>query len=213
MIPRVDITGIEISASVSDAKKVIVSSGYSRLPVYKKTIDEIVGILHAKDFILFPEKTNLHALQRKVIFIPENMKIQNLLTQFQNKKKQIAIVVDEYGGTSGIVTLEDILEELVGEIMDEYDVEQQKITKLSENNYLISGMIQISELNREFELNLNEDFDNLAELLYDELNHIPHKNEKYIHEDSVEFTISHLKKQRINFVKMKLLNKNNETTD
>jgi len=205
MIPRVDITGIEISSSIEDAKKLIVSSGHSRIPVFKKTIDEIVGIIHAKDFILFPEKTTLHTLQRKVMFITENMKIQTLMTQFQTKKKQIAIVVDEYGGTSGVVTLEDILEELVGEIMDEYDVEYHKITKLSDNQYLVSGMIQISVLNSDFDLNLNEEFDNLAELLYAELNHIPHKNEKYVHEDSVEFVISHLKKQRISFVKMKLL--------
>ena len=206
MIPRVDITGIDISSSIAETKKSIISSGHSRIPVYKKTIDDIVGIIHAKDLILYPEKTNLHALQRKVMFVTENMKIQTLLTQFQNKKKQIAIVVDEYGGTSGIVALEDILEELVGEIMDEYDVEQNKITRLSEKIYLVSGMIQISELNADFNLNLNEDFDNLAELLYSELNHIPHKNEKYIHEDSVEFIISHLKKQRISFVKMRLLN-------
>ena len=205
MVPRVDIKGIEISSSLAEAKKTIVNSGHSRIPVYKKTIDEIVGIVHAKDFILYPEKKSLHNLQRKVMFITENMKIQTLLTQFQNKKKQIAIVVDEYGGTSGIVSIEDILEELVGEIMDEYDVEQNKITKLAENQYLVSGMIQISELNSDFDLNLDDEFDNLAEFLYAELNHIPFKNEKYVHDDVVEFTISHLKKQRISFVKMKIL--------
>ena len=206
MIPRVDITAIEISSKISDTKKAIITSGHSRIPVYKKSIDDIVGIIHAKDLILFPEKQTLHALQRNVMFVTENMKIQSLLTQFQNKKRQIAIVVDEYGGTSGIVTLEDILEELVGEIMDEYDVEHTKISKLSENNYLVSGMIQISELNSDFNLNLNEEFDNLAELLYAELNHIPVKNEKYIHENSVEFIISHIKKRRIDFVKMRILN-------
>ena len=205
MVPRVDITGVEISSTITEAKQIIINSGYSRIPVYKKSLDEIIGIIYAKDFILFPEKSNLHSLQRKVIFIPENMKIQTLLNQFQSKKKQIAIVVDEYGGTSGLVTLEDILEELVGEIMDEYDEEQPMITKLNDFNYLVSGMIQVAELNREFNLSLDEDFDNLAELLYSELNHIPHKNEKYTFEDSVEFTITQLKKQRINFVKMKLL--------
>ena len=210
MIPRVDIKGIEISATILEAKKTIVNSGHSRIPVYKKTIDDILGVIHAKDFILYPEKSSLHNLQRQVMFIPENMKIQNLLTQFQNKKKQIAIVVDEYGGTSGLVTLEDILEELVGEIMDEYDEEHHKITKLNKDNYLVSGMIQISELNRDFDLNLDENFDNLAELLYAELNHIPHKNEKYVHEGTVEFVISQLKKQRINFVKMKILDTSKE---
>ena len=206
MIPRVDINGIEASVSIDDVKKAIIASGHSRIPVYKKTIDDIIGIIHAKDIILFPDKKTVKSLQRGVMFVTENMKIQTLLNQFQSRKQQMAIVVDEYGGTSGIVTIEDILEELVGEIMDEYDVEQNKITKLSDNNYLVSGMIQISELNRDFNLDLNEDFDNLAELLYAELNHIPHKNEKYIHQDSIEFIISHLKKQRINYVKMRILN-------
>ena len=204
MVPRVDIEGVEISASLEDLKAAFIDSGYSRLPVYKKTIDEIVGILYAKDLILSPEKKHWHTLQRKVSFIPENMKIQTLLNQFQSSKKMIAIVVDEYGGTAGLVTIEDILEELVGEIMDEYDEEQDKIIKLSENNYLISAMVQVSELNREFDLDLNEDFDNLAEFLYSELNHIPVKNEKYVYNETIEFTITQIKKQRINFVKMKI---------
>jgi CBS domain containing-hemolysin-like protein len=211
MIPRVDIVGVELSSSINEAKNVIIDSGYSRIPVYKKTIDEIVGIVYAKDLILYPEKNTLLTLQRKVSFIPENMKIQALLNQFQSRKKQIAIIVDEYGGTAGLVTLEDILEELVGEIMDEYDDEQQKITKLSEDTYLLSAMIQISEINREFDLSLSEEYDNLAEFLCSELNHIPHKNEKYIHENNVEFIITNIKKQRINFVKMRLLNLNKPT--
>ena len=204
MVPRVDITGVEFASSIDEVKKAIIDSGYSRIPVYKKTLDEIIGIIYAKDLILYPEKSNIKSIQRKVTFVPENMKIQTLLNQFQSKKRQIAIVVDEYGGTSGLVTLEDILEELVGEIMDEYDNEQPMITQMAENNYLVSAMIQVSELNREFDLNLNEEFDNLAELLCSELNHIPVRNEKYVHEDTVEFVITQVKKQRVNFVRMKI---------
>jgi CBS domain containing-hemolysin-like protein len=206
----VDITGIEITSSINDAKQAVIKSGYSRIPVFKKTIDEIIGIIYAKDLILNPEKTTINSIQRKVTFVPENMKIQALLNQFQSKKKQIAIVVDEYGGTSGLVTLEDILEQLVGEIMDEYDNEKPMITKLTDDSYLISAMVQISELNREFNLTLNEEFDNLAEFLCSELNHIPVKNEQYIHEESVEFVITQIKKQRINFVKMRLINQDAE---
>jgi CBS domain containing-hemolysin-like protein len=205
MVPRVDITGVEFASSIDEVKKAIIDSGYSRIPVYKKTLDEIIGIIYAKDLILSPEKSSIKSIQRKVTFVPENMKIQTLLNQFQSKKRQIAIVVDEYGGTSGLVTLEDILEELVGEIMDEYDNEQPMITQMAENNYLVSAMIQVSELNREFDLNLNEEFDNLAELLCSELNHIPVRNEKYVHEDMVEFVITQVKKQRVNFVRMKIL--------
>jgi CBS domain containing-hemolysin-like protein len=213
MVPRVDITGIDISASIAEATKVIVESGYSRIPVYKKTIDDIIGIIYAKDLILYPEKNTIQNVQRKVTFIPENMKIQTLLTLFQNRKKQIAIVVDEYGGTAGIVTLEDILEELVGEIMDEYDDEQPMVTKLSENNYLLSGMLQISEVNRRFNLELPDEFDNLADFLYSELNHIPKKNEKYRYLDIADFLISQIKKQRIFYVKMKILRVEKEGAD
>ena len=205
MVPRVDIQGIELSASIDAVQKVIIESGYSRIPVYKKTIDDITGVIYAKDLIISPHKTSLLALQRKVLFITENMKIQTLLAQFQSKKKLIAIVVDEYGGTSGLVTLEDILEELVGEIMDEYDDEQPMITKLQEKHYLVSAMIQVSAFNREFNTDLNEDYDNLADFLYSEFNQIPQKNEQFIYHDSLEFTISHLKNQRINFVRVKLI--------
>jgi len=208
MVPRVDITGVEFSSSIAEVKKAIIDSGYSRIPVYKKTLDEIIGIIYAKDLILSPEKSSIKSIQRKVTFVPENMKIQTLLNQFQSKKRQIAIVVDEYGGTSGLVTLEDILEELVGEIMDEYDNEQPMITQMNGNNYLVSAMIQVSELNREFDLNLNEEFDSLAELLCSELNHIPVRNEVYVHEDTVEFVITQVKKQRVTFVRMKILGNN-----
>jgi len=205
MVPRVDIVGVEQSCKIDEARAIIVESGYSRIPVYKKNIDEIVGVVYAKDLILYPEKTSLQSLQRNVTFIPENMKIQALLNQFQSRKKQIAIVVDEYGGTAGLVTLEDILEELVGEIMDEYDDEQANITRLSEGVYLVSAMIQVSELNRELGLSLTEDFDNLADLLYSEMKHIPVKNEKFVYEQSLEFTITNVKKQRIHFVKLRVL--------
>jgi len=206
MVPRVDIVGVELNSSIDEARAIIVESGYSRIPVYKKNIDEIVGVVYAKDLILYPEKSTLLTLQRKVSFIPENMKIQALLNQFQSRKKQIAIVVDEYGGTAGLVSLEDILEELVGEIMDEYDDEQPAITKLAENVYLVSAMIQVSTLNRTLELELEEEFDNLAELLYSELKHIPSKNEKFVYKGSLEFTITNVKKQRIHYVKMRKLN-------
>jgi len=210
MVPRVDIVGVEVNSSIDEARAIIVESGYSRIPVYKKNIDEIVGVVYAKDLILYPEKSTLLALQRKVPFIPENMKIQTLLNQFQSRKKQIAIVVDEYGGTAGLVSLEDILEELVGEIMDEYDDEQPAITKLADNVYMVSAMIQVSTLNRTLELSLEEEFDNLAELLYSELKHIPSKNEKFIYNNSLEFTITNVKKQRIHYVKMRVLPKSEE---
>nr|HPM00721.1 hemolysin family protein [Candidatus Cloacimonadota bacterium] len=210
IVPRVDIVGVEISETIDKAKKIITESGYSRIPVYHKRIDEIVGVLYAKDLLLNPDKKTIGSIMRKPFYVTENMKIQNLLNQFKSKKIQIAIVVDEYGGTSGLISLEDILEQLVGEIMDEYDDEMPSITKLNDRDYIVSGMINIPELNHQFNLNLNEEYENLAAFLFDSLNHVPQKNEKYSVENQVEFTITQIKRQRINYVKLHLLNENAE---
>ena len=178
---------------------------------YKKdcgNIDNIIGVVYAKDIILHPEKGSISSLLRPSLIVPENMKIQNLLNQFKRRKIQIAIVVDEYGGTSGLITLEDILEELVGEILDEYDKEQPMISKISEDEYLINGMYSISELNQEFHLNINEEkYDYLAEFLYDNFNKVPQKNESFVFKNLVKFTITNIISQRINYTKMKLLQK------
>ncbi len=205
IVPRVDIVGVEVSESIDKAKKVITDSGYSRIPVYHKIIDDIVGVLYAKDLLLNPSKTSISSIMRKPFYITENMKIQHLLNQFKTKKIQIAIVVDEYGGTSGLVSLEDILEQLVGEIMDEYDDEMPLITKINETDYIVSGMLNIAELNSEFNLNISEEYENLAEFLFDSLNHVPQKNEKFLMENEVEFTITQIKRQRINYVKLHII--------
>ena len=210
MVPRVDIEGVEMTANLEELKKIIIECGKARIPVYNKTLDEIVGVIYAKDLILHPEKKTLQTLKRKIAFIPENMKIEKLLAQFQSTKKTIAIVVDEYGGTAGLVTIEDILEEIVGEIMDEYDDDLYRITKLSDDNYLLSAMVPVSEINREFNLDLDEEFDNLAEFLTSELNHIPQKNEKYVYKESAEFVVTQIKKLRIHFVRMRLLREKEE---
>jgi CBS domain containing-hemolysin-like protein len=187
------------------AVKFIVANGYSRIPIYKETIDNIVGVVYAKDIIIYPEKDNIATLMRNISFVTENMKIQSLMNMFQSKKRQIAIVVDEYGVTSGLVTLEDILEELVGEIMDEYDDEMPEITKINDNNWLFSGKVQIAQINSEFGLSIDEEFDNIAEFLFAKLKHIPKKNEKFIYNETTEFIIVNIKNQRINTVKMKIL--------
>ena len=214
MTPRVDIIAVDSSEGLKKVKEQIVKSGYSKIPIYKTNIDNIIGIVYAKDVILNPAKKTLAALLRPSLFITENTKIQNLLNQFKNKKIQIAIVVDEYGGTSGLLSLEDILEELVGEIMDEYDKEKPTISQLNDNEYEISGMCSIPELNETFNLNIDdEEYDNLAEFLYDNFNKVPQKNESFIYKGSVKFTITNIKAQRIQYAKMYLINKPDETED
>ncbi len=213
MIPRVDIISVEASNGLSVVRENIISSGHSKIPIFKKNVDNMIGVVYAKDIILNPNKRNLNALLRPPIFITENTKIQNLLNQFKAQKVQIAIVVDEYGGTSGLITLEDILEELVGEIMDEYDKEKPMISKEKDDEYIINGMYSITELNEEFELDIDvNEYDNLAEFLYDNFNRVPTRNESFIFEDKVKFTVQSIKAHRIQYAKMKLLKAADEET-
>ncbi len=211
MVPRVDIEALDYSQGLSNAVKLFNNSGHSKIPVYKKSIDNITGILYAKDVILNSKTSNISSLLRPPIIVTENVKIQKLFNQFKTKKIQIAIVVDEYGGTSGLITLEDILEELVGEIRDELDKEKPLIVPKNDDEYVISGMYSIVELNEEFELNIDdESYDNLADFLFDQFNRIPVKHEIITLEDNTEFEIIDLVGQRIQYVKMRLKSQNNE---
>jgi magnesium and cobalt exporter, CNNM family len=206
MIPRVDVIAVEDTDGLEMVRSNIIESGHSKIPIFKQTIDNIVGVIYAKDLILQPNKKNLNAYLRPPIFVTENTKIQNLLNQFKSRKIQIAIVVDEYGGTSGLITLEDILEELVGEIMDEYDKEKPMISQENDHEYLISGMYSIAELNEEFDLYIdNDEYDNLADFLYDNFNKVPKRNESFVYEDKLKFTITNVKGHRIQYARMQLL--------
>jgi CBS domain containing-hemolysin-like protein len=179
IMPRVDIVAVDESDSIENLKQLIREYGYSRIPVYSDNIDNITGIINVKDLILNNGYSNIKELKRPAFFITENAKIQVLFNHFQANKLQIAIVVDEYGGTAGLVTLEDILEELVGDILDEYDADETKeIDEISEDLFMLSGKLSISEINEKFELDIDsEEFDNLADYLLSEFNHIPSEGE------------------------------------
>jgi len=161
MTPRVDITAISSDTKFDNILEIITTSGHSRLPLYNEDIDDIIGLIYAKDLLPYIkdkkllEKFSLNEISRKAMFIPETKLISVLMREFQEKKIHLAVVVDEYGGTSGVVSLEDILEEIIGEIRDEYDKEENPITKIDNNNFIVLGMLQIDDLN---EL-LNEDFE------------------------------------------------------
>jgi CBS domain containing-hemolysin-like protein len=144
MMPRIDITAVNIDTSFDELCRVVVDCGYSRIPVYDDTLDNIKGVLYVKDLLPFINKDinfRWQSLIRLPYFIPESKKINDLLNEFQQKKIHAAVVVDEYGGTSGIITLEDILEEIVGEILDESDLEEDEnlYTKINDNTYLFEG--------------------------------------------------------------------------
>ena len=208
MTPRVDIVGIESTESYEDLKQFLLESGHSKLPVYEGSIDNTIGIIYAKDVILNPDKTSISSLIRNPYYVTENSQISDLLNMFRQKKIQISVVVDEYGGTSGLLTLEDILEELVGEILDEYDKEGPTISMISDDEFIINGMVSISELNQKFDLNIpEEDYDNLAEFLYDRFNRVPARYDSYIYEDRIEFVVTNIKSRRIHYVRVKKLKK------
>lgn len=212
IMPRVDIVAVEENETIEDLKDKIKEYGYSRIPVYIDNIDNITGIINVKDLILNNNYTSIKELKRPAFFITENSKIQMLFNHFKANKMQIAIVVDEYGGTAGLVTLEDILEELVGDILDEYDADEQKeIDEISDDVYILSGKLSISEINEKFELNINsEEYDNLADFLLSELNHIPTEGEVFELPELAKFTISSINGQRIEHIKLELFNQGEE---
>ncbi|MFA6725801.1 MAG: hemolysin family protein [Candidatus Cloacimonadaceae bacterium] len=190
-VPRVKVKAIEENGSLEELKELIVSTGFSRIPVYRKTIDEIVGIIYVKDLILYPEKKTIKELMRPAWFVTENMKVQTLLNQFKQKKMQMAIVVDEYGGTSGIISLEDILEEIVGEIQDEYDhYEIPELSQIDDNTYRMQGIVSIRLFNEELNVALDaEEYDNIAEFLLSQFNYVPAPGETFIWEDTLQFKV------------------------
>jgi len=206
--PRVEISALEINKSTDDLVHLMISSGYSRIPIYKKNIDNIIGVVYLKDILLYPHKKTIKELLRPAEFVTENMKIQTLLNQFKSQKSQIAIVVDEYGSTSGIVSLEDILEELVGEINDEYDqVKSPDFIWLTDDTLEISGSYSIRELNTQLGIELNpEEYDNIADFLLEEFNHVPRVNEQYTYQDKLDFIIKDSSKRRINRILIKIHN-------
>lgn len=175
MVPRVDMKCISIDASLEEARELIIKTGHSRIPVYEGSIDNIVGILHAKDLLKYNHhEISLRDIIREPLFIPENKKLDDLLKEFREKKIQIAIVVDEYGGTAGMVTIEDILEELVGEIMDEFDVEEASLLKLDENQSIVDARMTIKDVNEALELDLpEEEVDTIGGLVFNLLGRVP----------------------------------------
>ena len=205
MTPRVDMVTADLASGIDKVKDAIMESGHSKIPIYNQSIDNIVGFVYGKDILLSENTKTINSLLREAFFITENTKIQNLLNQFKARQLQVAVVVDEYGGTSGLITLEDILEELVGEIMDEYDSENLPITEIDEHTYQISGTVAISELNDKFALGIKPDeYDNIAEFIYDQFNRVPMKNESIQYGENFMFTISNIKNQRINYVMLQI---------
>ncbi len=182
MTPRVDMVAIPNNIKLSDLIDLIKDSGHSRIPVYKDDLDNILGILYAKDLLPYlNSELNLSAFElekiiRECIFVPETKLISKLMHEFQEKNMHLSIVVDEYGGTSGLITLEDILEEIVGEIRDEFDDEEEEIVEVSENKFIMSGKVDIDEIEEKLNINIDvpdEDFETLGGFIFNHAGTIP----------------------------------------
>lgn len=202
MIPRVDVITIPSKIAIDSLLKTIESEGFSRIPVYQDTIDNIIGILYVKDLLKYiPEKTKkipINRIARKPLFVPETMPLDDLLVEFKKKKLHLAIAVDEYGGFAGIITLEDILEEIVGEIEDEFDEEVPDILKINKSTYEIDSRMPISDLNELLKINLpTDEFDTLGGFVFDLFGEVPKKDEKIAYENFY-FTINDIKGTKIN---------------
>ncbi|MDF1556327.1 MAG: CNNM domain-containing protein [Deferrisomatales bacterium] len=183
MIPRTRVRGIEVNTPIQEAAQVFVSSGYTRLPVYRDTLDEVVGVAHARDVLAVvagAADTNLATIAREPFYVPESKDLESLLYDFKLRRTHLALVVDEYGGVEGIVTLEDLLEEIVGEIRDEHDVETESIRFLPGGEVLVRGAAAVRDVNRQLGLHLPTGPDvTVGGFVMTRLGHIPKRGESF----------------------------------
>lgn len=208
MVPRTDMICVDKTASISQVLNQVKENLHSRIPVYSEKVDNMVGILYLKDLLPYIKKRSnavfeLDKLVRPPYYIPEQKKINELLREFQTEKIHMAIVVDEYGGTSGLVTLEDVIEEIVGEIQDEYDVELPEFKQLSDTTFLVDGSMSLDDINDELGLDLptEEGVDTLAGFLLGQFGSVPRLKEK-LSWNGYEFIIEKADKKRISLVKI-----------
>ena len=180
MVPRIDIKAVPSTATLDEIVDVIVAGGHSRIPVYDENVDSIAGILYAKDLIPFlsrGEQPEIKSILREPLFVPESISVDDLLHNFQRGKVHIAIVLDEYGGTAGLVTIEDLIEEIVGEIQDEYDTEEPMIEAMSDDEARVDGRASVDDLTEHFGVDLDgadrEQYDTVGGLVYHEIGGVP----------------------------------------
>lgn len=214
MSPRIDIFALEISETFAEIYPKIIETGFSRIPVYRDNIDQIEGVLFVKDLLphIDKEEFDWTSLIREAFFVPENKKLDNLLKDFQSLKSHLAIVVDEYGGTSGLVSLEDVIEEIVGDISDEFDDENLNFSQIDENNFLFEGKINLKDFYRivdvdedVFEAHKGE-AETLAGFILEILGNFPKKDQKVPFENCI-FTVETVDKKRVKQIKV-TINKN-----
>ncbi|MDD5930729.1 MAG: hemolysin family protein [Spirochaetales bacterium] len=205
MVPRIDIDFISSDTPENELFSKIVASGHSRIPVYTDSIDNVIGVLYVKDLIkCLADKVDidLQKLVRKAFFVPESKRIDSLLREFKRRHLHIAIAIDEYGGVSGLVTMEDIIEEIVGDIQDEFDKEAEDIICVSENIWLCDARTNLDDLNESIDAEFpDDDFDSLGGFVFDLFGKVPVKYEK-VSWKNFDFIVQDMEGHRINLVKV-----------
>jgi CBS domain containing-hemolysin-like protein len=205
MIPRIAIIALPASATLEEAIDKVVDEGHSRIPVYEDSIDEVVGILYAKDLLPILKSSAgprpaVRSLLRPPVFVPESMTIDDLLHEFQRRKVHIAIVLDEYGGTAGLLTIEDLLEEIVGEIQDEYDTEEPMVVRLSDDEARVDGRADVDDLAELFDTNLDledaDEYDTVGGLVYHRIGGVPSPGDQ-IDVDGLTLTVESTDGRRV----------------
>jgi putative hemolysin len=208
MTPRTDIVAVDVDADLETVLKTVIGAGHSRLPVYEENIDKIVGLVYAKDLLTIvgkrAEDFRIRDKLREAYFVPETKPLRALLHEFQNQKLHIAVVLDEYGGTAGIVTLEDILEELVGEITDEYEkTPAEPIKRIDKNTIEVDARTYVDDVNDQLEAELpeDEDYDTIGGFVFSRLGYVPKAGESFEYEN-LSFTITSAEARRIRRIRI-----------
>jgi putative hemolysin len=221
MCPRIDVTSIDIRLGFNNVKSIIIESGFSRIPVYAGSFDSVKGILYAKDILPYtnnPDNFKWQSLMRPPHFVPETKKINELLKEFQIKKIHMAVVIDEYGGTSGIITLEDVLEEIVGEITDESDEEEPLFRKIDEKTYIFEGKILLNDFFKIIEIeedpfeDVRGESETLAGLILELTGEIPQKGQVISYRNFI-FRVELADKRKIKEIRVELADKNEKTKE
>ncbi|MDF2541824.1 MAG: hypothetical protein K0S47_1542 [Herbinix sp.] len=209
MTPRINVFAINIGDPKEEYLEALMKTKYSRIPVYEDDIDNIIGILFMKDFLKEAIKkgyknVDIRTIMKKPYLVPESKNIEDLFRELQQSKKQIAVLIDEYGGFAGIVTIEDLVEQIMGDIEDEYDLVSIKIKKVDDTTYLIDGMVTLDELNNKLDLDLySENFETISGFLIDKIGTIPQeKDDRTIEIDNLVFKLESVKNKRIDKVKL-----------
>lgn len=204
MVPRIDVVFISKTTELKELMEIITECGHSRFPVFENTIDNVIGILYVKDLLKFFNSgdIDLTSIIRLPFFVPDSKRLDSLLREFKKKKVHIAVSVDEYGGVSGIVCMEDIIEEIVGDIQDEFDNEDEELLEIGSGVYLCDARADIEELNEEFKFNLPEDnFDTVGGFVFDLFGKIPVKFEKTNY-NYLQFIIQEMDGHKIKTIKI-----------